>query len=153
MDDIELWKEKIPPHSHIFKGFTIVNLTDVTIDDAISELKTTLLFEEVNEEEELAKLQEIFRSIYNISDLRVGFTVFNKKEMVFERMDNKEAQSFILDEVLMNDCESGICEKGFKTLIDDNLLSILRKNMLAIGGRQSLALLWHLNVTPGNSRK
>ncbi|WP_298246633.1 GAF domain-containing protein [uncultured Christiangramia sp.] len=120
VDDIELWKEKIPPHSYVFKGFTIVNLTDVTIDDAISELKTTLLFEEVNEEEELAKLQEIFRSIYNISDLRVGFTVFNKKEMVFERMDNKETQSFILDEVLINDCESGICEKGFKTLIDDN---------------------------------
>ena len=118
VDDIDLWKEKLPPHSYIFKGFTIVNLTDVTIDDAISELKTTLLFEEVNEAEELEKLQEIFRSIYKIPDLRVGFTVYNRKEMVFERMNNEEAKSFILDDQLVNDCDTGICEKGLQTLIE-----------------------------------
>lgn len=120
VDDIELWKEKIPPNSYIFKGFTIVNLTDVTIDDAISELKTTLIFEEVNEAEELQKLQEIFRSIYKIPDLRVGFTVFNRRDMVFERMENEEAKSFILDEKMVNDCDTGICEKGFQELIDNN---------------------------------
>ncbi|WP_300440046.1 GAF domain-containing protein [Christiangramia sp.] len=120
VDDLELWKEKIPPNSYIFKGFTIVNLTDVTIDDAISELKTTLLFEEVNEAEELKKLQEIFRSIYKIPDLRVGFTVFNRQEMIFERMENKEAKSFILDKELTNDCDTGICETGFQKLIDNN---------------------------------
>ncbi|MFV8224415.1 GAF domain-containing protein [Christiangramia aquimixticola] len=120
VDDIELWKEKIPPHSYIFKGFTLINLTDVTIDDAISELKTTLLFEEVNEVEELQKLQEIFRSIYKINDLRVGFTVFNRKEMVFEKMENEEAKSYILDEKVNNDCNSGICEKAFQALVEKN---------------------------------
>ena len=120
VDNVDLWKEKIPPNSYIFKGFTIINLTDVTIDDAISELKTTLLFEEINEAEELQKLQEIFRSIYKISDLRVGFTVFNRREMVFERMENKDAYSFILDKEMPNDCETGICEKGLKKLVDEN---------------------------------
>ncbi len=120
VDKINLWKEKLPPGSYVFKGFTIINLTDVTIDDAISELKTTLLFEEVNEVEELEKLQEIFRSIYKIPDLRVGFTVFNRQDMVFERMENKEAHSFILDKELVNDCDTGICEQGFQKLIDEN---------------------------------
>lgn len=120
VDDLELWKEKFPPSSYLFKGFTIVNLTDVTIDDAISELKTTLLFEEVNETEELQKLQDIFRSIYKISDLRVGFTVYNRRDKVFERMDNDAATSFILDKKMVNDCETGICERGFKKLIDEN---------------------------------
>ncbi|MCB7480645.1 GAF domain-containing protein [Christiangramia sediminis] len=120
VDDLDLWKEKIPPNSYVFKGFTIVNLTDVTIDDAISELKTTLIFEEVNEAEELQKLQEIFRSIYKIPDLRVGFTVFNRRDMVFERMENEEAKSFILDEKMVNDCATGICERGFQKLIDNN---------------------------------
>ncbi len=120
VDKVELWKEKIPPNSYIFKGFTIVNLTDVTIDDAISELKTTLLFEEVNEAEELKKLEEIFRSIYRISDLRVGFTVFNRRDMVFERMNNKDANSFILDKKVVNDCDTGICEEGFQKLVDEN---------------------------------
>ncbi len=120
VEKIELWKEKIPPKSYIFKGFTIVNLTDVTIDDAISELKTTLLFEEVNEEEELRKLEEIFKSIYKIPDLRVGFTVFNRREMIFERMDNKSTSSFILDKEIANDCDTGICEEGFNKLIEEN---------------------------------
>ena len=120
VDNLDLWKEKIPPHSYIFKGFTIVNLTDVTIDDAISELKTTLLFEEVNEAEELEKLQEIFRSIYKIPDLRVGFTVFNRRDMVFERMNNEKATSYILDDKLVNDCETGICKRGFTKLVEDN---------------------------------
>ena len=119
-DKVELWKEKIPPKSYVFKGFTITNLTDVTIDEAISELKTALLFEEINEAEELQKLEEIFRSIYKIPDLRVGFTVFNKKEMLFERMDNEEANSFILDKELVNDCDTGICERGFKKLVEEN---------------------------------
>lgn len=120
VDKVKLWKEKIPPRSYVFKGFTIVNLTDVTIDDAISELKTTLLFEEVNEAEELRKLEDIFRSIYKISDLRVGFTVFNRRDMIFERMNNKEANSFILDKELVNDCETGICEEGFQKLVENN---------------------------------
>ncbi len=120
VDDHELWKEKFPPGSYIFKGFTIVNLTDVTIDDAISELKTTLLLEEINETEELRRLQEIFRSIYKISDLRVGFTVFNHKDMMFEKMENDEATSFILDKQLKNDCETGICKSGFQKLVDEN---------------------------------
>ncbi|MCM8570521.1 GAF domain-containing protein [Gramella jeungdoensis] len=125
VDKVELWKEKIPPKSYVFKGFTITNLTDVTIDEAISELKTALLFEEINEAEELRKLEEIFRSIYKISDLRVGFTVFNKREMVFERMDNKEASSYILDKELVNDCDTGICEKGFQKLIDENTYFVI----------------------------
>ncbi|AVR46928.1 GAF domain-containing protein [Christiangramia fulva] len=120
VNEVEIWKEKIPPKSYTFKGFTVLNLTDVTIDDAISELKTTLLFEEVNEAEELHKLEEIFRSIYKISDLRVGFTVFNPRDMIFERMNNEEANSFILDDELVNDCSTGICEEGFQKLINKN---------------------------------
>ncbi|MDX1761466.1 MAG: GAF domain-containing protein [Christiangramia sp.] len=120
VENLDMWKEKIPPNSYIFKGFTIVNLTDVTVDDAISELKTTLLFEEINEAEELLKLQEIFRSIYKIPDLRVGFTVFNRRDMVFERMENEDAISFILDKKLANDCETGICETGFNKLVEEN---------------------------------
>ncbi len=120
VEDVKLWKEKIPPNSYVFKGFTIVNLTDVTIDDAISELKTTLLFEEVNEAEELRKLEDIFRSIYKISDLQVGFTVFNRRDKIFERMNNKEANTFILDKEVVSDCETGICEQGFQKLVEEN---------------------------------
>jgi hypothetical protein len=68
IEDVDLWKEKFPPKSWIFKGFTIMNLTDVTVDDAISRLKTTLLQQEPAEQGDLHKFQEVFRSIYKISD-------------------------------------------------------------------------------------
>jgi hypothetical protein len=121
IDDVELWKELFPPKSWIFKGFTIINLTDVTIDDAISELKTTLLHQEVAIIAELMKFQDIFRSIYKIPDLRVGFTKFNQRELVFERMDAKDATSFILNDELINDCLTGICEESFDNLINHQM--------------------------------
>lgn len=116
IEDVALWKQMFPPKSWIFKGFTIINLTDVTADDAISELKTTLLHKETSTLEELQKFQEIFQSIYKISDLRVGITFFNNQEMVFERMDNRDAYSFILNKESMNDCKSAICEASFNRL-------------------------------------
>jgi len=119
IEDVEFWKEKFPPLSWIFKGFIIINLTDVTVDDAISDLKTTLLHKETSNEEELMKFQEIFQSIYRLPDIRVGFTVFNKDKMVFERMDNRDAFSFILNDKLESDCKESICDATFKKLIEE----------------------------------
>ncbi len=118
IEDLALWKKLFPPKSWIFKGFTILNLTDVTVDDAISELKATLLHQESSTPGELVKFQEIFRSIYKIQDLRVGFTIFNKREMVFERMNNKDAKSFILHKELVSDCNTGVCEDSFNKLVN-----------------------------------
>ncbi len=125
IEDVELWKQMFPPKSWIFKGFTIINLTDVTADDAISELKTTLLHKETSTREELQKFQEIFQSIFKISDLRVGITFFNKQESVFERMDNRYAYSFILNKESKNDCNAAICEAAFNRLsIEQDYFSI-----------------------------
>lgn len=119
VENIDLWKEKFPPQSWVFKGFTIVNLTDVTMDDAISELKTALLFEKSSEEDELLKLEEIFRSIYKIPDLRVGFTVYNPQDEMFEKMEYKDANSYILNDELVSECREGVCEEGFNNIFKD----------------------------------
>ena len=44
VNDIELWKQYFPANSWIMSGIVILNLTDITIEDAISDLKSTLLF-------------------------------------------------------------------------------------------------------------
>ncbi len=119
IEDVKLWKEKFPPKSWIFKGFTIINLTDVTVDDAISDLKTTLLHQETSNQAELFRFQEIFQSIFKISDLRVGFTVFNKAEQSFERMNNEDAQSFILFKEASADCKKLLCEKSYNQLLKE----------------------------------
>ncbi|CAM4315902.1 hypothetical protein [Gillisia limnaea] len=119
IEDVSLWKEKFPPKSWIFKGFTIINLTDVTVDDAISDLKTTLLHQETSSRAELFRFQEIFQSIFKIPDLRVGFTVFNKLERTFERMNNQDAQSFMLYKEASADCEKLICKKSYNQLVKE----------------------------------
>ncbi|SFN58581.1 GAF domain-containing protein [Salegentibacter flavus] len=121
-ENVSVWKEIFPPQSWIFSGFVILNLTDVTMDEAISELKTTLLFEKASQKDELLKLQKIFRSIYKIPDLRVGFTVYNSQDSVFEKMEGKDAYSFILREKQESDCKSGLCEEGFRKLFEERSL-------------------------------
>ena len=39
-ENIDLWKEKFPPDSYIFKGFVISNIFNVTDDQSISNIKT-----------------------------------------------------------------------------------------------------------------
>lgn len=116
IEDIDLWKEKFPPNSWIFKGFTIISLTDVTVDDAISDLKTTLLQRNTSDKEEIEKFEEIFKSIYKIPDLRVGFTLFNEQESTFERM-GKGATSFLLDSKNSLDCRAAMGEDTYEAIM------------------------------------
>lgn len=116
LENIELWKKKFPPHSWMFKGFSIINLTDVTIDEAVSDLKSALLYRQNSVSENLVKFEEIFRSIYKIPDLKVGFTLFNEQETSFERMD-KKSTSFILDTQKHENCSAAMCEELFQALI------------------------------------
>lgn len=116
IEDIELWKEKFPEKSWIFKGFTIITLTDVTVDDAISDLKTTLLQRQTSDKEEIEKFEEIFKSIYKIPDLRVGFTLYNEQESIFERM-GKGATSFLLNSENSLDCRAAMGEDTFEAIM------------------------------------
>ncbi len=124
MEEVELWKEMFPPRSWIFKGFTIITLTDVTVDDAISDLKTTLLQRNTSSEEELQKFQEIFKSIYKIPDLRVGFTVFNEQESIFEKMENGTS-SFILGSNNESACKAAVGEIPFEALVENQSFFII----------------------------
>ena len=42
-DNIDLWMEKFPPESYEFKGFGIMTLVDMTMDQTISNIKENLL--------------------------------------------------------------------------------------------------------------
>ena len=125
IEDVQLWKEKFPPNSWIFRGFTIISLTDVTIDDAISDLKTTLLQRNTSGQEEMEKFEEIFKSIYKIPNLRVGFTMYNEQDSTFERMMGNRAPSFLLGEEKEIDCRAGLDEEAYKRLVvEHNYFSI-----------------------------
>ncbi len=80
-DNIELWKEKFPPESWVLKGFAIMTLYDATVENAVSIFKEKLL--DFNTPNFNQSITSIFRSIYRIPDLRIGFSLFNQDQGKF----------------------------------------------------------------------
>ncbi|GAK90542.1 hypothetical protein JCM19297_1858 [Nonlabens ulvanivorans] len=119
-DDKELWKSKFPKNSYTFKGFGIISLTDVTMDNAISDLKTILLSnlgESSNHESE--KIEKIFRQMFNMEDLHVGFTIYNNVDMLFETMVYSDSSSFLLGSSHEKNCNNALCADSYAHLLKD----------------------------------
>jgi hypothetical protein len=78
-ENIDLWKQKFPPNSYTFKGFVISNIFDVTDDQSISNIKSTLIGEDKRKDESFMEdFHEIFRSLLGLKNIRVGFSIYNK---------------------------------------------------------------------------
>ncbi|MBL4668976.1 MAG: GAF domain-containing protein [Flavobacteriales bacterium] len=105
-DNIEIWKEKFPVGSYIFKGFGIVNLFDVTTDEIISEIRNDLLR---GDENLTADLEKNLRRFYNIEDLRLGFSVFEVMPDGLIGKKMKKSESLILDADTESSCGSFFC--------------------------------------------
>ncbi len=118
-DDIELWKTKFPKGSWILKGFGIVSLFDATTESAISNLKSNLLKpdrESVTTDEVVAN---IFRSIFKIPNLKVGFIIYNPEEEKFVKPAKLESQlqSFLLSHDQEIDCKNAFFGCSFENLL------------------------------------
>lgn len=105
-DNLEVWKEKFPPNSYIFKGFGIMNLFDVTADETIASIRTNLLRSGDNLVQEL---QGNLREFFNIKDLRLGFSVFCIDENSSETRVKKAESLLFQSEVEQISCGSFFC--------------------------------------------
>lgn len=115
-NDISVWKEKFPPQSYVFKGFVIANLFDVTADISISEFKTDLLRLEWTGGFQTTNFTQIFRSIFDLSEVEVGFTEYNEESEFFERILFKEISSFILNGEKTKMSREALCSTSYYTL-------------------------------------
>ncbi|CAM1360263.1 conserved protein of unknown function [Tenacibaculum soleae] len=93
-DNIEVWKEKFPPNSYIFKGFGLMTLFDVTADENISSIRTSLL--QKDDGNIIEKLRKNLSEFYNIKDLKVGFSVFDTTDLSLQSTRIKKSESIIL---------------------------------------------------------
>lgn len=118
-DDLALWKEKFPEGSWLVKGFGIMTLYDNTVESAISNLKSSLLSsEEKRDSLREENMETIFRSIFKVADLRIGFTGFSYEDTNFKVADFKEnIQSFIMHEGFEEDCKNMLGECSLDTLL------------------------------------
>ncbi len=115
-EDISVWKEKFPPNSWVFNGFIIATLIDVTMDVSISDFKTSLLRLEKNGDFNNTEFSRIFRSIFGLKDLKIGFTDYNEESESFERTLFKEISSFILCGEKSQLSKEALCNASYYTL-------------------------------------
>ena len=114
-DNIDVWKEKFPPNSYIYKGFGIMNLFDVTTDETISKIRANLLRSDDNL---LSDLQENIRDFYNIKDLMLGFSVFDFSPENKQSLKTKKSESLIVDDEAQICCETFFCGHTLKTVFN-----------------------------------
>ena len=119
-DDIELWKSKFPKGSWILKGFGIVSLFDATTESAISNLKSNLLKPDTKSVATDEIIANIFKSIFKIPDLRVGFIIYNPEEEKFVKPTKLESQlqSFLLSHNQEIDCKNAFFGCSFENLLN-----------------------------------
>lgn len=132
-DNIDIWKEKFPIDSWILKGFGIIVLFDATTENAVSNLKSSLL-KLTDENQEFSEiLKGILKSIYKVNDLRIGYTSFSQEEIKFSTMEKeKKVDSFLLCGNNEMKCQKALNSDIFKSLIEEkNYVAISNVNKFA----------------------
>jgi len=106
-DNIEVWKEKFPPNSYIYRGFGIMNLFDVTADETLSSLSENLLRQDDNL---IVDMQQNLREFFNIKDLTIGFSIFDISSSKLDCFKVKKSESIILSNENEISCDNFFCK-------------------------------------------
>lgn len=119
-DNFDLWKKAFPQDSWLLKGFAIISLVDVTVESAVSNLKSNLLKSDADKSELNESFESIFRSVFKIPDLKVGFTFYDEEEELFTKppFSKDTLQSFILLNEQDADCKNALCGFSYEQLIE-----------------------------------
>ncbi|KQC33684.1 hypothetical protein AAU57_10360 [Nonlabens sp. YIK11] len=116
-DDEERWRKAFPQGAYQFKGFGIISFTDVTVDAAISELKTILLNQPGSKLADKENFVNIFKKMFNMDKIYAGFTSFDHYDSTFEQMHFSDAPSYILGQSHSKLSQNAICRDAYKHLV------------------------------------
>ena len=120
-ENVELWKEKFPPNSYTFNGFVISNIFDITDDQSISNIKSSLIGDDKRKDKGFMEdFHEIFRSLLGLKDVRVGFSIYNEEEDTFERVYGFGMNSYLLNNLETSKCSDTLCEWSYNRLLKEH---------------------------------
>ncbi|MFK7783001.1 GAF domain-containing protein [Psychroserpens sp.] len=150
-ENIELWKKKFPKDSYLFKGFVISNIFNVTDDQSISNIKTTLIGEDKRKDEGFMEdFHAVFQSLLGLKNIKVGFSIYNEEECQFERVYGVEMNSFLLNKLDSESCSGTLCKHSYKRLLEDKkfytLSDVNKYYELSKGKAPQIKTLKHQNI-------
>ncbi|MBE2228498.1 MAG: GAF domain-containing protein [Ignavibacteria bacterium] len=116
MFNIQLWNEIIPPELIEFTGFLVVNMFEVTDQEALSKLKFDLLDKNIlTSPNGFSTLEKRIRTMFRNPELRLGIASFTDDKTTIMRSGTKIGESFILSESCAENCtdyDDSIYEKA-----------------------------------------
>jgi putative methionine-R-sulfoxide reductase with GAF domain len=116
-ENIEMWKEKFPLKSYIFKGFGLVSLFDVTSEEMLSAVKANLL---AGGDDLIFKLQNNLRDFYSIKDLKLGYSIFDNVNTKVCETVLKQNNSIVLNKQSEIHCNTGYFCNSIMTKVFEN---------------------------------
>lgn len=141
-DNIDLWKEKFPVESWILKGFGIVILFDATTESSISKLKSNLLKPEKERISSNENFESIFRSVFKIPDLRIGFIIHDNENDKFIKpnFQNKNLDSFLLHIENEIDCKNMMLGCSFNNFLENKKAIVISnvEKFASLAGNEKL---------------
>ncbi|WP_424961221.1 GAF domain-containing protein [Ekhidna sp.] len=112
--DMKLWKKKFPPNSWIMRGLNILNLVDVTADQAINSITSNLL---VYDPDSFENIKKSLRKMLNDPSLHIG--VVNCERGQLQTMEKSTMNSLILEQGEYLNCNEDLCPFSYRTLFDE----------------------------------
>ncbi len=119
-DNIDIWKEKFPPHSWVFKGVILANMFDASADVSLSDFKTSLIRYDKTKGDFVDSFQQIFRAIFNLQEIKVGFSNYYEEDEIFERVPFKNIDSYILYNKYSDNCKAALCKGTYHYMFDES---------------------------------
>jgi hypothetical protein len=110
--DIELWKEKFPPDSWVIRGIGIVNLTDVTLDQSITDITANLVIKS----DAFLKIKQGIKTLFNNHNLQVGFIAYENDAFMSSPKEN--FGSILLREKEAIYCNDMLCDFSYRHLME-----------------------------------
>ena len=119
-ENIELWKQIFPLKSYTLKGFVISNIFDVTDDQSISNIKSSLIGADKHKNENFVKdFKSIFQSLLGLKNIEVGFSIYNQEDDKFERIYGVGMNSYLLNELETSNCSDALCSWSYNRLLKE----------------------------------
>ncbi len=127
-DNYELWKEKMPPGSFVFEGFAIVNLFDVTIEEAVSNLKVDLLKKDaLYTPEVVEQIRLNLASMLNLNGLKLGFIAFDEDRKMLKSLGYGFWNSILLADKHLQRQDETFCDYSQMQLFEKRSILAISK--------------------------
>lgn len=115
-ENLSVWKKYFPKDSWEVRGIGLVNFLDVTTDQLISQITSSLLNANHDNFDQVASK---IKTILNVEELDISFISLENNTKLIQ-VEKKDAKNILLEDLDSIDARKALCQIGYKQLFIEN---------------------------------